>query len=382
MGTDHSFSARISGNSWVRYGAAVAATFVVLLSCYTLKLGLDNPLPYILLLLVTACSAWYCGTGPALLALALALAGMGYRFLSQTQSFGIHENTQIISVLVFLVASGGFIAMGEARRRNNEELRRGHAELEDRVKERTAELDTANMNLRDLSARLLQLQDDERRRIARELHDSVGQLLAGLSMNLSAVRSDMERLTKTASTLSDSEGLVQEMSKEVRTISHLLYPPLLDEAGLVSAVRWYVDGFAKRSKIKVDLEVPDDFGRLSREMETAIFRMVQECLTNIHRHSESPTAKITFRHSHGDVVVVVQDHGKGIPAEKLNEMTAAGTPGVGIRGMRERLRQLGGDLEIHSTGSGAVVTARLPVKEPPRAAGHSLVPDLSSTPVA
>ena len=382
MGTDHSFSARISGNSWVRYGAAAAATFVVLLSSYTLKLGLDNPLPYILLLVVTACSAWYCGTGPAVLAVALGLAGMGYRFLSQTQSFGIHENTQIISILVFLVASTAFIAMGEARRRNNEELRRGHAELEDRVKERTAELDTANMNLRDLSARLLQLQDDERRRIARELHDSVGQLLAGLSMNLSAVRSDMERLTKTASTLSDSEGLVQEMSKEVRTISHLLYPPLLDEAGLVSAVRWYVDGFAKRSKIKVDLEVPDDFGRLSREMETAIFRMVQECLTNIHRHSESPTAKITFRHSHGDVVVVVQDHGKGIPAEKSNEMTAAGTPGVGIRGMRERLRQLGGDLELHSTGSGAVVTARLPVKEPPLAAGHSLVPDLSSTPVA
>jgi len=382
MRTDHSFSARISENIWVRYGAAVAATFVVLLSCYTLNLGLDNPLPYILLLVITAWSAWYCGTGPAVLAVALALAGMGYRFWSPTHSFGIHENAQIISILVFLVASSAFIAMGEVRRRNNEELRRGHAELEDRVRERTAELDTANMNLRDLSARLLQLQDDERRRIARELHDSVGQLLAGLSMNLSAVRSDMERLTKTAATLSDSEGLVQEMSKEVRTISHLLYPPLLDEAGLVSAVRWYVDGFAKRSRIKVDLEVPDDFGRLSREMETAIFRMVQECLTNIHRHSESPTAKITFRQSHGHVVVVVQDHGKGIPAEKLNEMTALGLPGVGIRGMRERLRQLGGDLEIHSTGSGAVVTARLPVKEPPRTAGLSLVSDISSTSVA
>jgi signal transduction histidine kinase len=382
MRTDHSFSARISGTLWVRYGAAAAATLVVLWSCYSLNLNLDNPLPYILLLLVTACSAWYCGTGPAVLVVALAVAGVGYRFLSATQSFGIHENMQVISVLVFFVASGAFIAMGEVRRRNNEDLRRGHAELGDRVKERTAELDTANKNLRDLSARLLQLQDDERRRIARELHDSVGQLLAGLSMNLSAVCADMERLTKTAATLSDSEGLVQEMSKEVRTISHLLYPPLLDEAGLVSAVRWYVDGFAKRSKVKVDLEVPDDFGRLSREMETAIFRMVQECLTNIHRHSESPEAKITFRYSHGHVVVVVQDHGKGIPADKLNEMNAGGAPGVGIRGMRERLRQLGGDMEIASTGSGAIVTARLPINESPRAAGLSLVPDISSTSLA
>jgi signal transduction histidine kinase len=117
-------------------------------------------------------------------------------------------------------------------------------------------------------------------------------------------------------------------------------------------------------------------------METAIFRMVQECLTNIHRHSESPEAKITFRYSHGHVVVVVQDHGKGIPADKLNEMNAGGAPGVGIRGMRERLRQLGGDMEIASTGSGAIVTARLPINESPRAAGLSLVPDISSTSLA
>ena len=111
-------------------------------------------------------------------------------------------------------------------------------------------------------------------------------------MNLSAVRNDVERLTKTALALSDSENLVQEMSTEVRTISHLLHPPLLDEAGLLSALRWYVDGFAQRSKIKVDLDLPDDFGRLPRESETAIFRIIQECLTNIHRHSGSSVARI------------------------------------------------------------------------------------------
>ena len=130
--------------------------------------------------------------------------------------------------------------MGEARRRHNQRLRNGQAELEVRVQERTIELDTVNKSLRDLSARLLQLQDDERRRIARDLHDSVGQLLAGLSMNLSAVRADVDRLSQTAAALTDSEALVQEMTKEVRTISHLLHPPLLDEAGLVSAIRWYI----------------------------------------------------------------------------------------------------------------------------------------------
>jgi len=382
MGTANSLSARISGNVWVQYGFAVAATLVVLLICHALNPSLGNSVPYILLLLVVACSAWYCGLRPALVAVALALAGTRYWFVSPTHSFRVPEAAGSIPMLAFLVASGAVIAMGEARRRGNQKLRRGHSDLEDQVKERTADLDTANKNLRDLSARLLQLQDDERRRIARELHDSVGQMLAALNMNLSAVRSDIEQLTKTASTLTDSETLVQEMSKEVRTISHLLHPPLLDEAGLVSAVRWYVEGFAQRSKIKIELHVPEHFGRLPREMETAIFRVVQECLTNIHRHSESQIATIRLRHGDGQVVVEVQDKGKGIPPDKLNEMTAAGTPGVGIRGMRERLRQLGGDLEISSNGSGAVVIARLPIKDPSRDADALVASDTSSKAIA
>src|ERR1700727_2326992 len=160
-------------------------------------------------------------------------------------------------------------------------------------------------------------------------------------MNLSTVRNDVERLAKTAAALSDSEGLVREMSTEVRTISHLLHPPLLDEAGLSSALRWYVDGFARRSQIKVDLDMSEEFGRLPREMETAIFRVVQECLTNIPRHSESPVAKIYVRQKDRQVLVEIRDQGKGIPAEKQEEMASHGTPGVGMRGMRERLRQLG-----------------------------------------
>jgi signal transduction histidine kinase len=138
---------------------------------------------------------------------------------------------------------------------------------------------------------------------------------------------------------------------------------LLDEAGLSSALRWYVNGFAQRSGIKVDLDLPDDFSRLPSEMETAIFRVVQESLTNIHRHSDSPAAKIILRQHTGEVLVEVKDHGKGIPPEKLEEMASAGTPGVGIRGMRERLRQLGGTLKIESGQSGTIVTVRLPIPE-------------------
>src|SRR5947209_3163497 len=208
----------------------------------------------------------------------------------------------------------------------------------------------------------MQLQDDERRRIARELHDSVGQTLAALGMNLSLVRNDVERLASILSTLNDSENLVREMSSEVRTISHLLHPPLLDEAGLCSALRWYVEGFAQRSGIKVDLNLPDEFGRLSAELETAIFRVVQESLTNIHRHSGSAVAKIQLRQPADQVVVEIADKGRGIPEQKLQEMASTGTPGVGIRGMRERLRQLGGTLDIESGRSGTVVTVRLPLE--------------------
>ncbi len=220
----------------------------------------------------------------------------------------------------------------------------------------------AEESVRLLSGQLLHLQDQERRRIARELHDSSGQLLAALGLNLSLVDSENCNMApRAAKAIQESLGLVQELSRELRTISHLLHPPLLDEVGLASGLRSYLDGFTERSKIRVDLELPDDLGRLPQDLETAIFRIVQECLTNIHRHSGSQVARIRIGRSDGQVSLEVEDRGKGIPPEKREAMDSGGMPGVGIRGMRERLRHLDGTLEIKSNGRGTVVLARLPV---------------------
>jgi PAS domain S-box-containing protein len=219
----------------------------------------------------------------------------------------------------------------------------------------------AEESLRLLSAQLLHLQDQERRRIARELHDSAGQILAALGMNLALVSENGIITPRAAKAIQESVGLVQQLSRELRTISHLLHPPLLDEVGLASGLRSYLEGFTERSKIRVDLELPEDLGRLQRDSETAIFRIVQECLTNIHRHSESPVARIRIKRTDSEVSLEVEDSGKGIPAEKRQAMDSGGTAGVGIRGMRERLRQLGGSLEINSNDTGTVVVARLPV---------------------
>src|ERR1700674_1696845 len=292
MATNASLSAQISEKTGMGYSVALLVTVVALLLRLGLNPFLGDYIPYITLFPAVAFCAWYCGVGPSILSVVLALIGAQYWFISPAHSLRIVGTAQVTGIVVFLSVSSVLLAMGEARRRREEALWAAQKELGEAVKERTVELDRTNQNLRELSARLMQLQDDERRRIARELHDSVGQMLAALGMNLAAVGSDIERLTKAANTVNDSAALVQELSREVRTISHLLHPPLLDEAGLASALHWYVEGFAERSKIKVDLEVPEDPERIAREWHHAIFRNAKECLTNIHRHSESPTARI------------------------------------------------------------------------------------------
>jgi PAS domain S-box-containing protein len=258
-----------------------------------------------------------------------------------------------------------------------EALRRANDELERKVAERTAALEAeisdrkrAELSLRELTGRLLVTQDEERRHMARELHDSAGQTLAALGMNLSVLQtvaaSNDPEVTRLAA---ESLRLSDDLTREIRTLSYLLHPPLLDEVGLTSALRWFVDGFAERSKIAVELDLPEKVARLPRDIELVVFRVVQESLTNVHRHSGSSSAKIYLRHSDHAVEFEISDRGKGISPEKQRDMTAA-KAGVGVRGMHERVRQLGGELQIVSGVEGTKVIVKLPMRLAP-AGAHS-----------
>jgi PAS domain S-box-containing protein len=234
-----------------------------------------------------------------------------------------------------------------------------HTDITDRKKYEEAE------KIREITGRLLHAQDSERRRIARELHDSAGQIVAALQMTLIPLETDAETLGADFSKgIRQSLEFLQQLSGELRTVSYLLHPPLLDEAGLPSALRWFIEGFAERSKIEVELEIDPKLGRLSQDLEMTIFRVIQECLTNIHRHSGSKQAKIRVVGGQDEVRLDVRDYGKGIPTFGRNGSSQI-QMGVGIQGMRERIRQLNGRFEIKSHPDGTTVSARLPlVKEP------------------
>jgi len=230
-----------------------------------------------------------------------------------------------------------------------------HQMIMDQVRERLR----AETAQRNLSARLLTLQDFERRKFARELHDSVGQQLAAMKMGISL----LERKLPADPVVLDCLKLLDDAISETRTISHLLHPPLLDEAGLASAFRWYVEGFAKRSGIHVNLHIQDGFQRFEDSTELVLFRALQESLTNVHRHSGAKQADVSLATSGHHVVLTVRDHGAGIPAAVLQSFDRDGTRGgVGLAGMTERLREIGGRLEIHSNAQGTEILARVPVR--------------------
>lgn len=244
-----------------------------------------------------------------------------------------------------------------------EQLTELNETLEKRVAERTAELETANNSLRELSQRLLVIQDDEHRRIARELHDGVGQLLAAIAINVSLVNMEADKLTpRGKEAVADTASMVQEVVRSIRTLSHLLHPPLLDESGLSSALSWYVDEFGQRSGVKVRFECSPEVGRLSSEIEMALFRIVQESLGNVLVHSQSPTAYITLDREDENVCLSVRDEGVGIPTERQQELRTGTRVGVGLRGMRERVRQLDGTLRIRSSGEGTEIMVMLPIR--------------------
>ena len=222
----------------------------------------------------------------------------------------------------------------------------------------------AEISVRSLSGRLLQIRDDERRRLARDLHDSLGQTLTAAKMNLSYLGRDTSGLDERGSSaVAESKELIENALKEVRTLSHLLHPPMLDEVGLLPAIRWYANGFAQRSGIQVELELPTNLRRLPSELETAVFRVLQESLTNVHRHSGSPTATVRLHAEDGRLHLYVTDQGRGIPPDKLAFRQESTTIGVGLLGMRERLRQFNGKLEVSSDSQGTRIHAIIPLSE-------------------
>jgi PAS domain S-box-containing protein len=218
--------------------------------------------------------------------------------------------------------------------------------------------------VRELSGRLLQTRDEERRRLARELHDSTAQTLTALSLNLALIKEfvDLGGSPKASKAHAESVELAKEASQEIRTLSYLLHPPMLDEAGLLSALRWFVDGFVQRTSVSVELEIPSELERLSTEVETALFRIAQECLSNIHRHSGSTTATLRLLKDAGQITLDVADEGVGLPSGAVGRNGAPVTTGVGIRGMYERVRQLGGRLELKPGNPGTRVIAVVPVR--------------------
>jgi signal transduction histidine kinase len=237
------------------------------------------------------------------------------------------------------------------RKRVEEELRRSKAELETLVEQRT-------LALRRLSARLLTLQDVERRRLARELHDCLGQALIGLKLNIDLLRRTPER----EQLWGDVEGMMHDCIGEVRTLSYLLHPPTMDAAGLASAARWFVEGFGQRSGISVKLEVERTVPRLQDEFEMMLFRVLQEALTNVHRHSGSTAAEVSIRQDGDQVILEVVDHGSGIKPDVLARPQSSNTGGgIGLTGMRERVHDLGGILEIDSNPGGTSVRVTIPV---------------------
>jgi signal transduction histidine kinase len=261
------------------------------------------------------------------------------------------------------------------------QLRAARDQMEGRVHERTSELSQINLELkreikernraeeglRTLAAKVLKIQDDERRRIARDLHDGVGQTLAGALMALAQARASAASLPSCEPAFRQAEDLLQHGIREVRTVSHLLHPPLLDESGLMSAVRWYVEEFSKRSRIAVTLQLDEEGDRLTQEIKTAVFRIVQEALTNVYRHSKAQVARIEIENDERCLQLRIKDDGRGIAANR-SSVTPNGRTGVGLASMRERTTLLGGTFDIQSDSEGTVLSVSIPIPEVSRVA--------------
>lgn len=262
-------------------------------------------------------------------------------------------------------------ALRQAERADSarERVHRQNVALATEVKQRSVEIERQSEEIRTLNSHLMKLQDEERRKIARELHDSTGQLLVLLNMNLAKLEDPKLGLpTEAAKLVAGSTEISAELTSHLRTVAYLLHPPLLDEIGLRSALDWYVQGFTERSQIAVKLTISKDFGRLSPDAEIALFRIVQECLTNVHKHSGSKTASVDLSRDATEVLLEVRDAGTKFSEDKPHLI-----PGTGLLGMNERVRHMDGKLIATAGPSGTLIRVTIPAahthSEPTAGAG-------------
>jgi signal transduction histidine kinase len=383
-----------------RYSIAVACSVLAVILRWLLDPVLGHVAFYVTIHIVVAYCAIVCGYAPAILTALIGFLGIIYWFVDPRHSLASFRASDIHGVVGFFLLTIVLIALGESVRSKQlrlnrainalthqisekqlaqQELRAAHDELEQRVEARTHELSEALTRLEDemavrqhteeqlrrLSLRLMTLQDEERRHIARELHDTCGQTLAAMKMSIALIRQADKNRPELQALVDDLNALADEALQEVRTTSYLLHPPLLDEAGIASAARWFLEGFARRSGIDVQVDIPQKMERPDRNCELVLFRVLQESLTNVHRHSGASAANVRMLREGEHIQLEIGDNGKGIPQERLHSLYNSGNrAGVGIAGMRERVRELGGDFEVRSDGAGTSVQVTLPVSRP------------------
>src|SRR5579872_457271 len=391
-----------------RYTIALACAALAILFRLLLDPVLGHVAFYVTVYIAVAYCTMVAGYGPAIVTTLLGFLGTFYWFVDPRHSGLLVHRTEIHGVIGCFLVNAVLIWLGEANRRKQmrlnevvdaltaevrekqeaqQELRIAHGELEHRVLLRTQELSQAlgrlraeasvrqhtEERLRHLSLRLMTLQDEERRRIARELHDTCGQTLAAMKMSIALVRQGDKSAPGFQLLIDDLNALTDEALQEVRTASYLLHPPLLDEAGIASAARWFVEGFSRRSGIRVQCEIPEKMDRPSRPCELVLFRILQEGLTNVHRHSGASAARVRLDRNSDHMELEIADNGKGISEERRRQFENSGKSGVGITGMRERVHELGGHLEVRSLHPGTSVCVALPLANPATVTASSSV---------
>jgi signal transduction histidine kinase len=380
-----------------RYTIALATGVTAILLRWMLDPLLGHVAFYVTVYIAVAYCAVVCGYVPAAISGVIGFLGIFYWFMDPPHSFAVIQTSEIHATIGFFLVSAVLIGLGGAnrnkqlrlnetidaltreageRQRVDQDLRKAHDHLEARVLQRTAELSKAldrlqseisvrqqaESDLRQLSTRLMTLQDEERRRIARDLHDTVGQTLAAVKMSIALIRQVKGSPTALQPLIDDLNALADEALQEVRTTSYLLHPPLLDEAGIAPAARWFVDGFARRSGLHIECDIPQNMDRPSRDRELVLFRILQESLTNVHRHSQASAATVRLTRTGHHIEIEVRDNGKGIPEARLRRIdSSAAQAGVGITGMRERVLKLGGLFEIQALNPGTAIRAALPL---------------------